>query len=75
MDFIQTYYTYTVHDVHMNYYFIEYKIKIRKQKLNEHNQKRYNKRAQNTQILIKVSELNLIADGAIAIKFDTSVTD
>lgn len=49
-------------------------MKIRKQKLNEHNQKRYNERAQNTQILIKVSEFNLIADGAIATKFDTFVT-
>lgn len=58
----------------MNYHFIENKIKIRKQKLNEHNQKRYSERGQNTQILIKVSELNLIADGAIVIKFDTFVT-
>jgi len=58
----------------LNYNFIENKIKIRKQKLNEHNQKRYYERGQNTQILIKVSELNLIADGAIVIKFDTFVT-
>jgi len=72
IDFVQTYFNYTGQCSYiLNHYFIENKMKIRKQKLNENNQKRYNERAQNKQILIKVSELNLIADGTVATKFDT----
>lgn len=55
----------------LNYYFVENKIKIRKYELNEHNQKWYNERAQNSQISIKVSELNAIVDDAIVIQFNT----
>lgn len=59
----------------LNYYFVENKIKIRKYKLNEHNQKWYNGRAQNSQISIKVSELNVIVDDAIVIQFNTFAKD